>query len=209
MHDLLKASRELSHGALLRLFPCATQVASQEPLKTALCPSGDCEATTHLSCLAADFLSSDPSQSAGLLPRGGSCKSCGSYVLWGDVIRGCYRRHQGGQAPQLEESDRDGDGIEAEVQNADPAEDLIPSIPLMPTSVKAPCPRVATSGVTKSGRPPKKTPSSAFTTKVASAVTEGDSGCENFDIRGFTDLEDSEEEMERRPPRPTPARKKK
>ena len=27
-----------------------------------------------------------------MIPRGGHCKSCKQYTLWGDVIRGCYRR---------------------------------------------------------------------------------------------------------------------
>ena len=27
-----------------------------------------------------------------MVPRGGHCKSCMEYTLWGDVIRGCYRR---------------------------------------------------------------------------------------------------------------------
>lgn len=27
-----------------------------------------------------------------LIPRGGTCPACKTYTLWGDVIRGCYRR---------------------------------------------------------------------------------------------------------------------
>ncbi|GJJ16289.1 hypothetical protein Clacol_010585 [Clathrus columnatus] len=27
-----------------------------------------------------------------LIPRGGTCAGCKGYILWGDVIRGCYRR---------------------------------------------------------------------------------------------------------------------
>ena len=30
-----------------------------------------------------------------MVPRGGHCKSCKEYTLWGDVIRGCYRRMRG------------------------------------------------------------------------------------------------------------------
>lgn len=29
---------------------------------------------------------------AALIPRGGTCPACKLYTLWGDVIRGCYRR---------------------------------------------------------------------------------------------------------------------
>lgn len=31
----------------------------------------------------------------GMLPRGGTCISCWRYTLWGDIIKGCYRRHTG------------------------------------------------------------------------------------------------------------------
>ena len=30
-----------------------------------------------------------------MLPRGGECPSCTEYVLWGDVIRACYRQYTG------------------------------------------------------------------------------------------------------------------
>lgn len=30
-----------------------------------------------------------------MIPRGGACPSCGEWTLWGDLIRGCYRRKTG------------------------------------------------------------------------------------------------------------------
>ncbi|KAE9408580.1 hypothetical protein BT96DRAFT_985461 [Gymnopus androsaceus JB14] len=39
-----------------------------------------------------------------LIPRGGSCPSCSNYVLWGDVVKGCYRRSAGG-AVSVEEDE--------------------------------------------------------------------------------------------------------
>jgi len=147
---------------------------------------------------------SDSSRSSGLLPRGGNCKFCRSYVLWGDVIRGCYRRHQGGKAPRLEESDcEEEDGIEAEAQNDDPVEDSIPTIPVVPAPVKIPRTRVAI------GKTVKKRPTSKVPTKRAAPVTNNDSGGENFDIGGFTDLDDSESGVERRPLKRTPTRQRK
>lgn len=59
---------------------------------------------SHLTCLSAKFLTQEPSDSA-LLPRGGTCGSCGTYVLWGDVIRGSYRRYQGGAAIDEDEEE--------------------------------------------------------------------------------------------------------
>lgn len=54
--------------------------------------------------------STDP----GLIPRGGMCRSCKTYTLWGDVIRASHRRRMGGTAvvfedeePPAEEDDQD------------------------------------------------------------------------------------------------------
>jgi structure-specific endonuclease subunit SLX1 len=129
------------------------------------------------------------------------CKSCRSYVLWGDIIRGCYRRHQGDKALQSEESDREEDGVEAEAQSDDPTENLIP---VVPTPAKAPRTRVAKDRTVKRSRNSK-----AITTKRAPPVVEGNSGGETFDIGGFTDQDDSESEAERRTSKLTPFRQRK
>ncbi|KAF8972892.1 hypothetical protein BDZ97DRAFT_1649124, partial [Flammula alnicola] len=64
---------------------------STDPLSTTLCPSTGCVAVSHLKCLSEKFLSEEPGRTA-MIPRGGHCQSCGNYTLWGDVVRGCYRR---------------------------------------------------------------------------------------------------------------------
>jgi structure-specific endonuclease subunit SLX1 len=38
-----------------------------------------------------DMLSPVPNPSS-IIPRGGQCPSCESYILWGDIVRGIYRR---------------------------------------------------------------------------------------------------------------------
>ncbi|KAF5383158.1 hypothetical protein D9615_004967 [Tricholomella constricta] len=79
-----------------------------DALSTALCPSPTCTAVSHLSCLSKRFLDADITTTA-LVPRGGICTSCNTYTLWGDVIRGCYRRNAGGIAPEeydIPESDQ-------------------------------------------------------------------------------------------------------
>ncbi|KAJ7078857.1 hypothetical protein B0H15DRAFT_526893 [Mycena belliarum] len=68
---------------------------STDPLNTTLCPATGCMAVSHLSCLAEDFLSSQ-APDTGMIPRGGRCSSCNTYVLWGDIVRGMYRRSAGG-----------------------------------------------------------------------------------------------------------------
>ncbi|KAI0791500.1 hypothetical protein BC629DRAFT_366397 [Irpex lacteus] len=84
---------------------------SSRPLETALCPTENCSAASHLACLATSFLRVNPGSSSSsgshtevdMIPRGGTCRSCGEYTLWGDIVRGCYRRHAGGTTTVNEE----------------------------------------------------------------------------------------------------------
>jgi len=52
-----------------------------------------------------------------IIPRGGKCPSCHSYTLWGDIIRGCYRR-RGGPTQSEKEDDEDEDAASAAEGNA-------------------------------------------------------------------------------------------
>ena len=41
-----------------------------------------------------------------MIPRGGQCKGCQEYVLWGELVKGCYRREKGGAGgipPEVED----------------------------------------------------------------------------------------------------------
>ncbi|KAJ7668441.1 hypothetical protein DFH06DRAFT_198905 [Mycena polygramma] len=98
---------------------------STDPLKTTLCPTTGCTAVSHILCLSDDFLSSQPSDS-GMIPRGGHCKSCQTYVLWGDIIRGMYRRSAGGAVPEEDEGDDDGLFLSDIEPDASPASDAPP-----------------------------------------------------------------------------------
>ena len=71
--------------------PSHNFLVGQSPLSTALCPSPNCRAVSHLKCLSQDFIDLED-QPTIMIPRGGNCKSCKQYILWGDIIRGCYRR---------------------------------------------------------------------------------------------------------------------
>jgi structure-specific endonuclease subunit SLX1 len=54
------------------------------------CLEPDCQAITHVLCLAKRFLGS----SDHILPIDGECPACGIRVLWADLIRrknGCYK----------------------------------------------------------------------------------------------------------------------
>ncbi|KAG6862348.1 hypothetical protein C0995_016046 [Termitomyces sp. Mi166 len=57
---------------------------------------------SHITCLSKKFLASDIS---ALIPRGGTCSSCNTYTLWGDIIRGSYRRMAGGTSVEIEEEE--------------------------------------------------------------------------------------------------------
>lgn len=106
----------------------------QDPLLTILCVHDSCALVSHLQCLASDFLS-NPSASLSsspgpaLIPRGGDCPSCHKWTLWGDLIRGCYRRKKGAlnavEAEAREMSEETGDSedeSEREPDSEAPAE---------------------------------------------------------------------------------------
>ncbi|KAJ3864472.1 hypothetical protein EV359DRAFT_63978 [Lentinula novae-zelandiae] len=50
------------------------------------------------------FMPIDVQDDAPMVPRGGNCPSCFDFVLWGDVVKGCYRRSAGG-AVSVEEDE--------------------------------------------------------------------------------------------------------
>lgn len=69
---------------------------AQNHLNLAFCHSEPhCTAITHLFCLSQRFLSQEASiASLPLVPDHGTCPNCQTEQRWGDIIRGCYRRHQ-------------------------------------------------------------------------------------------------------------------
>jgi len=131
----------------------------QDPLTTGLCPKSSCKAVSHLICLSKDFLDSQPSNTT-LVPRGGECTSCHTYVLWGDVIRGCYRRSAGAAVCEAEEDgaqiDDQGDVFESdnEQEQLSPLPVLAPPVLPVPHkkstkskgNKKAPIPKIKKSG---------------------------------------------------------------
>ncbi|KAF7298152.1 Structure-specific endonuclease subunit SLX1 [Mycena chlorophos] len=114
---LSKNTALLASGALIR---CA------DSLTTALCPALGCSAVSHLTCLSQQFLRAAPS-SSHIIPRGGNCHECGTYVLWGDIIRGSVRRAGIPQEPELDDdvlfqpdSDADADLVPAPAKTHKP-----------------------------------------------------------------------------------------
>lgn len=66
-----------------------------------------------------------------MIPRGGHCTSCRNYILWGDIVRGSYRRDAGGCIPQSADDEQD----EANTSESDLEEHL--SVPNRPSTLKA------------------------------------------------------------------------
>ncbi|KAF6760081.1 hypothetical protein DFP72DRAFT_883120, partial [Ephemerocybe angulata] len=87
---------------------------ADDALTTLLCPHDDCLSISHVRCLSTQFLASKaPSppvytHQSTLIPRGGNCPSCTKYTLWGDLVRGSYRRVLGA-AVELPDNDPDKD----------------------------------------------------------------------------------------------------
>lgn len=59
------------------------------------CLSTSCQLNAHVRCLAKHMLQREPPGT--LLPLEGPCPSCGSILLWGDLVRlkrGCYQQEE-------------------------------------------------------------------------------------------------------------------
>ncbi|TFK44508.1 hypothetical protein BDQ12DRAFT_594993, partial [Crucibulum laeve] len=104
---LAKNTALLASGLELKCYICRGLLhdyTTQNPLTTALCPTSTCTSVSHLSCMSREFLNAETGYT-GMIPRGGECNSCKSYILWGDVIRGCYRRATNGATLVSEDDD--------------------------------------------------------------------------------------------------------
>lgn len=69
---------------------CVLCARSCSPDTYLCCLEPDCQAITHILCLAQRFLGS----SDHIIPIDGECPACGTRVLWADLIRrknGCYK----------------------------------------------------------------------------------------------------------------------
>ncbi|KAF9497313.1 hypothetical protein BDN71DRAFT_626328 [Pleurotus eryngii] len=104
---LAKNTALLTSGRPLECSVCRLPIHdySTSPLSTSLCPQPSCNGVAHLLCLSQTFLVQQNDR-PGFVPRGGTCNSCNTYVLWGDIIRGCYRRSTG-ETPTEEPEDDD------------------------------------------------------------------------------------------------------
>ncbi|KAJ7072526.1 hypothetical protein C8F01DRAFT_250575 [Mycena amicta] len=106
---LAKSTVLLASGTRISCVVCNELISnySTDPLATVLCPAAACSAVAHITCLSHKFLAAQAhaSTSSNVLPRGGNCSACGTYVLWGDIVRGSFRRAAGGVPPELEGDD--------------------------------------------------------------------------------------------------------
>ncbi|KAL1695093.1 hypothetical protein GGG16DRAFT_45965 [Schizophyllum commune] len=181
---------------------------TSDPLTTTLCPTTGCMSTAHLMCLSQEWLAAEP-DNQGLIPRGGHCRECKSYVLYGDIIRGSYRR-AAGKAVVLEDDDEDGNGAREEEEEEDISEDD-GDLPVAGPS------RAVRGGSSSRGKrtpsPRKKTVTRGKTTAVRGkragkiAVVGNDSSegeAFDFDVSGSSDEEDAPTILMSKPvPKPT------
>lgn len=141
-----------------------------DPLTLALCPSKSCTSIAHLSCLANKFMSTElsraPESTRSILPRGGDCPGCSQYVLWGDIVKGCYRRHVGKAVAAEADAEAENDGQISKKRSskkgtAKPDEDAHESFDLDAVSACSEDEQAGPSGPPpqpakkKRGRPPK------------------------------------------------------
>ncbi|KAI5889168.1 uncharacterized protein SCHCODRAFT_02690968 [Schizophyllum commune H4-8] len=193
---------------------CGEQIVdyTSDPLTTTLCPTSGCMSTAHLMCLSQDWLAGEP-DNQGLIPRGGHCRECKSYVLYGDIIRGSYRRAAGKavvledeeeEALVLENDEEDGDGKEddANGMEEEEEEDISESDGELPVAGPS---RAVRGGPSLQGKrtssPEKRTPSplkkavtqgKRVTRKVAVVGPDSSEGeAFDFDVSGTSDDEEA------------------
>ncbi|CAE6365126.1 unnamed protein product [Rhizoctonia solani] len=148
------------------------EVKRMDHLRVALCPQGDCNAVAHLDCLAQSF-SKHPSNPPGLIPRGGICEVCEHYTLWGDVIRGCYRRARGGLQQPASEHEPEDDDEEASAHLADDLSRHLETLHIGGSPQKAPSDPIAKATTSKSRtRPTRATKRSAQKARAVDSDVE-------------------------------------
>ncbi|KDN39782.1 hypothetical protein RSAG8_08574, partial [Rhizoctonia solani AG-8 WAC10335] len=206
---ILKYQSLVNKGAQMFCSVCSLDinVKHMDHLRVALCPQDSCTAVSHLDCLAKAFFN-DPLNPQGLIPRGGVCEACDQYTLWGDVIRGCYRRARGGlQNPTSEQESEEDDNEDSIRLGNDPSSRFEnPQITGSPRkATKAPTVRVTTS------RQDKPMPAPRVTKRSAQKAKRVDSDAEDFGAEMDAiecDTEDSEPARPSRKDRGTTASRK-
>ncbi|ESK91029.1 giy-yig catalytic domain containing protein [Moniliophthora roreri MCA 2997] len=103
----LGKNTDLASNGQFRCVICKETITDYtlDPLAHSLCPQSSCTSISHLRCLSQAFLSQlqGASMEAPMLPRGGTCPGCSTYVLWGDIVKGLYRRAAGDFSAVTEE----------------------------------------------------------------------------------------------------------
>ncbi|TFK25543.1 hypothetical protein FA15DRAFT_668424 [Coprinopsis marcescibilis] len=190
-------SRILSKNTALiasgRAPPCSVcsipvhDFGGKNALSTSLCPHDSCTSVSHLTCLSRVFIENEPSSSAfSLVPRGGDCPSCGKYTLWGDIVKGSYRRSRGNAV--VPEEDEEEDDVHTEVdpedleQDVDDLENAMQGLRLGGEG----SPRKATKGKGKAASKVTAKPATIIKRRGRPAKTAADSSSgEEFDFSGI------------------------
>lgn len=174
--DGATTSRILAKHTSLPTHRCCTickdpfTESEQSSLSTSICPNSTCTASFHLLCLSTRFLA-EGAPSTALLPRGGTCPSCGSYTLWGDVVKASYRRHAGSGMIEEEEEELLEPGEIFGAGESDSNEEVPPEAPTPRSPRKAPA---LTNR--KRGRPPGSKNKSKDATNNSDSREEFDFG---------------------------------
>ena len=79
----------------------------QDPVTVCLCPRAHAiRSLAHIACLSEHFYTRGPPRAAPLIARGSACPTCSTWVSWGDIVKGMYRR-KAGRAVQVEDDDHE------------------------------------------------------------------------------------------------------
>ncbi|KAF9528467.1 hypothetical protein CPB83DRAFT_791449 [Crepidotus variabilis] len=192
---------------------------SFEALQTTLCPATGCTGVSHLLCLSKHFLdqsidnqargSSQSSSSkeplfvqpqSSIIPRGGQCNSCKGYILWGDLIRGSYRRQRALQLLQ--------DGLDAAPQDdddlfvSDETEEDTSSKKKRSKSRSKSTSTVGSRSPLKAKKSTKPRSNSSSRSRVRTKSKASSTSGEEFDFDGIVDSSSDQEPVKRSRGRP-------
>lgn len=93
LKDHVEKSLLLAGGLVNRCAICAEDLSTQDTTFL-VCPQRNCQAISHMTCLATRFLKTEK-RVLSVIPRGGTCPHCHSELQWIDMVKEMSLRVRG------------------------------------------------------------------------------------------------------------------
>ena len=93
LKDHVEKSLLLVEGQVNRCAICAEDLSTQDTT-ILVCPQRNCQAISHMACLATRFLETEK-RGLSVIPRAGTCPYCHSELQWIDMVKEMSLRVRG------------------------------------------------------------------------------------------------------------------